>query len=163
MANRPGGPANRARLHRMDNSTQCIFCHIVRGQAEASIVFEDEAIVAFLDAHPVADGHTLVVPRQHAAHLDALDDAGGAAMFAGGRRVALALRSQGAEGVNLHLADGAAAGQTVFHVHLHVIPRRSGDGFGLRIPFGRRPTPDRAALDTLATRLRQAVVETTRA
>lgn len=163
MTNRPGGPANRARLHRMDNSTNCIFCRIVRGEAEASIVFEDEGVVAFLDAHPVAEGHTLVVPRRHAAHLEALEDTSGAAMFSGGRRVAMALRSQGADGVNLHLADGAAAGQTVFHVHLHVIPRRNGDGFGLRIHFGSRPTPDRAVLDSMAARLRQAVAETARA
>jgi diadenosine tetraphosphate (Ap4A) HIT family hydrolase len=144
----------------MDNPTNCIFCRIVRGQAEASIVYEDDTVVAFLDAHPVAEGHTLVVPRRHASDLENLDDLSAAGLLSAGRRIGLGLRSAlGADGVNLHMADGEAAGQTVFHVHLHVIPRRSGDGFGLRIPFGTRPTPDRASLQTVAGRLRQAVGE----
>jgi diadenosine tetraphosphate (Ap4A) HIT family hydrolase len=152
-----GGRAGAA-LRRMDESQNCIFCRIVRGQAEASVIHQDEMVLAFLDAHPVATGHVLVVPRAHASGLAALDEASGAAMFAIGRRIALALRAgQGADGVNLHLADGEAAGQTVFHTHLHVIPRTAGDGFGLRLPHGTRPTPDRAALEATADRLRRSL------
>ncbi len=125
------------------------------------MVYDDDLVVAFLDLHPVAEGHTLVVPKRHASGLAALDPESGARMFAVARRVALALRGGGwqADGVNLHLADGAAAGQSVFHTHLHVIPRAVGDGFGLRIPFGARPAPDRAQLEATAARLRGGLSE----
>ncbi|HET7011194.1 MAG TPA: HIT family protein [Anaerolineales bacterium] len=160
MAFRAAGRVTRARpLLWMDIPTNCIFCRIVRGQAEASMVHEDETVVAFLDSHPVATGHVLVVPRRHASGLEDLDDESGARMFAVARRVALALRHEawGADGVNLHLADGTAAGQSVFHAHLHVIPRHAGDGFGLRMPFGVRPTPNRKALDEIAARVRASM------
>jgi diadenosine tetraphosphate (Ap4A) HIT family hydrolase len=141
------------------NDANCIFCRIVRGQAEASLVYEDDVVVAFLDSHPVAEGHTLVVPRRHAPDLASLDRESGAGLMAAARLIAMALRSgpEAAEGVNLHLADGPAAGQTVFHTHVHVIPRFGGDGFGFRIPFGSRPTPDRRSLEETAARLEQAV------
>ena len=105
----------------MDSLTNCIFCRIVRGQAEASVVYEDDVVVSFLDSHPVAEGHVLVVPRRHAADLAALDAESGARMLAAARRVALALRAPGwgAEGVNLHLADGAA--------HQHGCQSQTGD------------------------------------
>lgn len=143
----------------MDDSKSCIFCRIGRGQAEASVVYDDALVLAFLDVHPVSTGHALVVPKVHASGLAGLDPESGARMFAVGRRLALALRGGegGVDGVNLHLADGEAAGQTVFHAHLHVIPRRVGDGFGLRLPHGPRPTPDRAALEATAERLRRAL------
>ncbi len=141
------------------NDSSCVFCRIVGGQAEASLVYADDVVVAFLDSHPVTEGHVLVVPRRHASDLSALDPDSGTSMFAVARRLALAARSGpgAAPGVNLHLADGAAAGQTVFHAHLHVIPRYSGDGFGFRIPFGGRPSPDRRSLDATAARLKQAL------
>ena len=144
----------------MDDSKSCIFCRIGRGQAEASVVYDDALVTAFLDVHPVSTGHVLVVPKVHASGLAVLDPESGARMFAVGRRLALALRrAGGADGVNLHLADGKAAGQTVFHTHLHVIPRTVGDGFGLRLPHGPRPAPDRAALEATAKRLRGALAE----
>jgi len=144
----------------MDESKSCIFCRIGRGQAEASVVYDDALVTAFLDVHPVSTGHVLVVPKVHASALAVLDPESGARMFAVGRRLALALRGAGgADGVNLHLADGEAAGQTVFHTHLHVIPRTVGDGFGLRLPHSPRPAPDRAALEATAERLRGALAE----
>lgn len=145
----------------MDDSKSCIFCRIARGQAEASVVYDDDLVLAFLDSHPVAEGHCLVVPKRHASGLAALDPDSGARMFSVARRLALAMQSgaRRVEGVNLHLADGAAAGQSVFHCHLHVIPRTLGDGFGLRIPLGSRPTPDRAGLEATAARLRRSLAE----
>jgi len=145
----------------MDDSKTCIFCRIARGQAEASVIYDDDLVVAFLDLHPVAEGHTLVAPKRHASGLAALDPESGARVFAVARRVALALRSGGwhVDGVNLHLADGAAAGQSVFHAHLHVIPRHVGDDFGLRLPLGSRPAPDRAGLEATAARLRRGLAE----
>lgn len=155
----PNGAARPGASSTEMNDANCIFCRIVRGQAEASLVYEDDVVVAFLDSHPVTEGHTLVVPRRHAPDLAALDQDSGAGLMAAARLVALALRTgpQAAQGVNLHLADGAAAGQTVGHTHVHVIPRYAGDGFGFRIPFGGRPTPDRRSLDDTAARLKQAL------
>lgn len=130
----------------------CIFCAIVTRQAPASIVYHDDVCTAFMDIQPVNAGHVLVVPNRHATYLADLDVAAGGQLFGVGQRVAAALRASGVpcEGVNLFLADGAAAGQEVFHVHLHVIPRYAGDGFGFTFPPGYTALPERAALDTLA-------------
>jgi histidine triad (HIT) family protein len=129
----------------------CVFCEIVSGRAEASIVHEDERTVTFLDLQPVATGHMLVAPRRHAPRLAELDPEDGAQLFRVGMQAAAALR---AEGVNLFLADGEVAGQTVAHVHLHVIPRRRGDGLGFRhgADFAARA---RAELDATAAGIRE--------
>lgn len=108
----------------------CIFCAIVAGHAQASLVHEDEVVVVFMDLHPVTPGHLLVVPRQHAAGLEDLDEAVSAHVWSTGRGMARALRRSrlGCEGINLLVCDGEAALQTVFHFHLHVIPRyRQGE------------------------------------
>jgi diadenosine tetraphosphate (Ap4A) HIT family hydrolase len=107
----------------------CIFCEIIIGRAEASRVHEDEICVAFMDIQPVTPGHVLVVPKVHAASLAELPPRTGGRMFQAAQRIASALAGSGVkcEGVNLFLADGEAAGQDVFHVHLHVIPRFNGD------------------------------------
>lgn len=109
----------------------CIFCAIVQGQAEASTVYEDDAVVAFMDLQPVTPGHLLVVPKVHAVGLEDLEETLGTQMWSVAHRLARALRNSGlrCEGVNLFLADGEAAFQEVFHVHLHVFPRFAGDGF----------------------------------
>ncbi|WP_406500529.1 HIT family protein [Streptomyces sp. NBC_01590] len=109
----------------------CIFCAIVRGQADASIVHEDESVVAFMDLRPVNPGHLLVVPRTHAVGLEDLQEDAGVQVWKVAHRLGRALRRSGlrCEGVNLLLADGEAAFQEVFHVHLHVIPRFAGDPF----------------------------------
>ncbi|CRK53422.1 conserved hypothetical protein [Rhodococcus sp. RD6.2] len=141
----------------------CVFCAIVAGTAEASIVHEDEHTLAFMDIRPFTPGHLLVVPKTHASGLADLDPDDGRRVFAVGQRMAAALRSDGgvpaelrdgprADGVNLFLADGAVAGQEVFHVHLHVVPRTQGDGFGLR---GRPVSARRPDLDYLAGSLRR--------
>ena len=132
----------------------CIFCEIVAGRADASAVYEDDGALAFLDLFPINPGHTLVIPKAHAANLAELDGADGERVFAVARRVARALRECGVrcEGVNLFLADGEIAGQEVFHVHMHVIPRYKGDGFGLRIAS--KDMAEREALNEIAERLR---------
>jgi histidine triad (HIT) family protein len=134
----------------------CIFCHIVAGTADASIVATTEHVVAFLDIQPVGEGHALVVPKRHAAALTDVADEEGAEMFHLGRRIADAQRGLGlAEGVNLFLADGEVAGQEVFHAHLHVIARRADDG--MRIALDYPPLPSRADLDATAARIRDAL------
>ena len=138
--------------------SQCIFCRIVAGQAEASRVYRDPLVTAFMDIHPVTTGHLLVVPNAHFPDLASLDAQYAAQMMAAGRRLAAALRFPpvSAEGVNLFLADGDVAGQTVFHCHLHVIPRHAGDGFGFRRPFGAE-TGDRSDLERIASQLRPSL------
>ncbi|MBN1643084.1 MAG: HIT family protein [Anaerolineae bacterium] len=137
----------------------CIFCEIVAGRQPASIVHRDDICSAFMDIQPVNPGHVLVVPNAHASALADLDPAVGAHLFRVAQRVAAAVRVSGVrcQGVNLFLADGAAAGQDVFHVHLHVIPRYRDDGFGFRFgpAYGRRPA--RGDLDQLATQIREAL------
>ncbi|MGQ4597442.1 HIT domain-containing protein [Nocardia sp. R6R-6] len=120
----------------------CVFCRIAAGEAPAAKVYEDDTLCAFLDIRPIARGHTLVIPKRHAAELAELDAELGAQLFRAGHRLALAIRrsSLAADGANLVLNDGAAANQTVPHVHLHVVPRQHRDmlrlakGFLLRRP-----------------------------
>jgi len=140
----------------MPSSSACIFCRIVAGEAEASLVYRDEAVTAFMDAHPVAEGHLLVVPNRHASGLIDLDENDAGRMIAAARRLAAALRRSGlpCEGVNLLLADGVAAGQTVFHCHLHVIPRTSRDGFGFRRPLGVGRDASQQAREAVAEQIR---------
>jgi histidine triad (HIT) family protein len=134
----------------------CVFCEIVAGDAPASVVHEDERTMTFLDHRPITPGHLLVVPRAHAGYLAELEPEDGAQLFRVGMLGAAALRASSlrCEGVNFHLADGVVAGQEVFHVHLHVIPRYAGDGFGLRFPADYRVRV-RAELDEAAERVRE--------
>ena len=136
----------------------CIFCAIVAGRAPASVVHADERCTAFMDIQPVNAGHVLVVPNRHAVFLADLDPEDGARMFRVAQRIAGALRVSGlrCEAVNLFLADGEAAGQDVFHVHLHVIPRYLGDGFGLRFSPTYGTRPPRAELDRIARQIGDA-------
>ena len=140
--------------------SDCIFCRIVNGTEAASVVYSDDVVLSFLDITPVNLGHLLVIPKVHVAQLSELDPEVGGRMFKVAMRVAGALRRSGVkcEGVNLFLADGEAAFQEVFHVHLHVIPRFSGDGFGLNLgpKYGTRPS--RKELDEVAERIKAAML-----
>jgi histidine triad (HIT) family protein len=112
-----------------------------------------------MDIRPVNPGHLLVVPRAHAAHLADLDAEVGGRLFQVGMKLAAAVRRCGVacEGVNLFLADGEAAGQEVPHVHLHIVPRFRGDGFGFRFGPSYFHMPDRATLEEVAGAIRQAL------
>ncbi len=131
----------------------CIFCSIVGGRAEAAVVHEDESVMAFMDLQPVTPGHLLVVPKAHATGLEDLDEIVGARVWTVAHRLARALRRSGlrCDGVNLFLADGEAAFQEVFHVHLHVFPRFADDGFRID---ARWRTRDRHELDRTAAAVR---------
>jgi histidine triad (HIT) family protein len=134
----------------------CDFCRIVAGTAPASIAYADSTVVAFLDINPMTPGHLLVVPRVHAEGLAELDAETGAHVWRVGQRLSAALRRSPirTDGVNFFLADGAAAGQEVWHVHLHVIPRWKGDGIKIGYKAGR---PSRADLDVNAADLQTAL------
>ena len=137
----------------------CAFCDIVRGQAPASMVYADERCIAFMDIQPVLTGHLLVIPRVHVASLEDLDPDMGAHLFRVGMKLAAAMRRSAlhCEGINFFLADGEAAGQDVFHVHLHILPRFHGDNFGFRFPPGYWDRPSRDTLDALAAQIREAL------
>ena len=137
----------------------CIFCQIVEGTAESSIVYKDRLVTAFMDIQPINPGHLLVVPNAHAAYLSELVPETGAQMFKVAQFLAQAIRDSSihCEGINLFLADGEAAMQEVFHVHLHVIPRNSGDGFGVTFPQRYFSRPSRAELDTAAELIKNAI------
>lgn len=139
--------------------SSCEFCEIVAGRSPASVVYRDQDCIAFMDLRPVTAGHLLVVPVEHATHLADLDPAEGQALFALAQRLAAAIRHSDLKphGINLHLADGEAAGQEIFHVHLHVIPRYRGDGFGLRLPAGYGPQAERERLNRDAATITQAL------
>jgi diadenosine tetraphosphate (Ap4A) HIT family hydrolase len=135
----------------------CLFCEIVAGRAPASVVYQDQRVLAFLDIRPVTPGHTLIVPKRHADGLADLDDEDGAQAFRVARRLAGALRASGlrCEGVNLFVADGAAAMQEIFHFHLHVFPRYRGDSFRVTADWSQHPT--RSELDNLAATIGNAM------
>jgi diadenosine tetraphosphate (Ap4A) HIT family hydrolase len=139
--------------------SDCIFCDIIAGKAPASFVYRDDRVSAFMDIRPVNPGHVLVIPNTHAAYLAELDPEDGAQMFRVGQQLAAAARTAGVrcEGVNLLLADGAPAGQEIFHVHLHVIPRWRGDGSGFRFGTRTENFPSREELDALAKTIKERI------
>jgi len=134
----------------------CIFCRVVGGTIPASIIHRDDDIIAFMDIGPVNPGHLLVVPTAHAASLAELQPGDGAKMFTVAQQLAAAVRRSGlrCEGINLFLADGAAAGQEVFHVHLHLVPRFRGDAVRFSWP---RTQPSRDDLNAHARAIRSAL------
>jgi histidine triad (HIT) family protein len=137
----------------------CIFCQILSGDAEASVVYKDELVTAFMDTKPLVRGHLLIIPNEHLSSLAELEEPFGSRMFIVARQLAKAIQQSRlrAEGVNFFLADGAAAGQTVFHSHLHVIPRFTGDGFKIRFPVGYGHRPARKDLNEIAAMLQKVM------
>ena len=108
---------------------ECAFCQVVRGELPSYVVSEDADTVAFLDLRPAARGHTLVVPRVHLEHLWDADAASAAAVMRTAHEVAALLRSRlRPDGLTLRQNTGAASGQVVPHLHLHLVPRWHGDG-----------------------------------
>jgi histidine triad (HIT) family protein len=146
------------------NMADCVFCKIVQGDAPASLVYEDSRCVSFMDLHPVNPGHLLLIPKRHSTDLSEMDPAEVGPLFLAARGLVQALRESGlrCEGVNLHLADGEAAGQEVFHVHLHIIPRFAGDGFGFRFGPNYAHLPNRRELDDHAQQIRAALISSSR-
>jgi histidine triad (HIT) family protein len=116
----------------------CIFCKIVAGELPAQRIDEDERTIAFMDISPATRGHALVIPREHARNLLEISEQDLAATIMGAQRVARRLSERlGADGVNLINSCGSAAWQTVFHFHIHVIPRYEDDP--LRLPWTPAP------------------------
>ena len=117
----------------MPAEADCLFCGIVAGEMSATIIDADELTVSFMDINPVTRGHALVVPRNHARDLHDIDAEDLAAVTRAAHRLAgRACDALGADGINLLNFSGRAAWQTVFHFHLHVIPRYEDDPLRLQ-------------------------------
>ena len=124
----------------MPHDPDCIFCKIVSVKLPAAVVYENESVVAFLDINPLADGHTLVIPREHYALITDMPADTSARLLASVPMLGRALIAvTGAEGFNVLVNQGETAGQVVAHVHCHLIPRRPGDGLGYRWNAGKYP------------------------
>jgi len=135
-------------------SPECIFCKIVRGEAPAHRVYEDADTLVFMDLFPVTDGHTLVITKAHWVDVFATSEDGLAAVARTAHRAAQALRRVlNPDGLMVFQLNGQAAGQTVFHYHLHLMPRAPGEPLQLHT----RVPGDPARLQDLATRLAAAL------
>lgn len=132
--------------------SECVFCRIVAGQIPSTRVYEDELVLAFMDIGQVNPGHVLVALKPHAENLYALDDAQAAAVARASARVARAIRAAfEPAGLSVYQANGAAAGQTVFHYHVHLVPRHDGDRMAFTWPVN---NPPRDQLEAHAARIR---------
>ncbi|HEX6206999.1 MAG TPA: HIT family protein [Actinomycetota bacterium] len=130
----------------------CVFCRIVSRDAPSLTIYEDEATMAFMDINPATDGHCLVIPKRHAPDVWTLPEEDGVAVWRSVRRLAAAVRDAlRADGLNILQSNGRAALQTVFHYHVHVIPRYVGDG--IHVPLMRAPG-DRSRLGEYADLIR---------
>jgi histidine triad (HIT) family protein len=128
----------------------CLFCRIVAGELPSTRVLEDDRVIGILDIFPATRGHALVLPRAHAADIHEVDEADLAACASAAKHLAgLAVSRLGADGVTVMQSNGAAAWQTVFHYHVHVIPRYDGDP--LELPWTPGGTPlDPETLDSIS-------------
>lgn len=135
--------------------SDCIFCRIVARQIPATVVHEDEHTLAFMDLGQVNPGHVLVAVKKHAENLYALDDAQAGAVLRAAAQVARAIRDAFApQGLSVYQANGKAAGQTVFHYHVHLVPRHDGDGMALSWPV---KNPPREQLEAHAAKIRASL------
>ena len=140
----------------------CIFCRIVAGKIPAVKIYEDDLVFAFLDIGPINFGHALVIPKEHHESVSTVPEATAGRMMRVGSRIGIALkRALNYDGYNLHLADGAAAGQVVMHAHLHVVPRGVEDGFHwnwrqLKYPDGKLAETAAVIAEKLAADLSQS-------
>ena len=141
--------------------SDCVFCKIISGEFKSSRIYEDDALIAFMDIQPVNKGHLLIIPKKHVELIADLDNDTSARMIMLANRINNALRKSDVklEGINYFLADGESAGQEVFHTHLHLIPRFKGDGFGFIFPEGYRvDLPEREELNLIAEKVKKALV-----
>ena len=135
----------------------CIFCKIAKGELPYSSVYEDKDFLAFMDIKPINKGHVLVVPKKHFELVSEMNKTDVSKMIVVAKKINSAIRKSGIKctGINFFLADGETAGQEVPHVHLHVIPRFLGDGFGFKFPDNYSNKPPREELEHLAKEIKK--------
>jgi len=136
----------------MSADPDCIFCKIIGGEIPSFKIYENDDSFAFMDINPASEGHTLVIPKEHAADLHSVSDEAIAATVKTAKKVAAAVdKTLNPEGLNLVQANGPAAAQSVMHFHVHVLPRTNGDE--LKLNWGLEPG-DMDAIGELAERIR---------
>jgi histidine triad (HIT) family protein len=136
----------------------CTFCDLIHGAGEVSICYEDSDSIAFMDVQPVNAGHVLVVPRRHYEKFEEVPPELAMHLFRVATRLVPAVKKVAdAEGMNLVVNSGSAAGQDEPHYHVHIIPRKTGDGFEVPLPFAGSDMPDRTLLDATAVRIMTAL------
>ena len=129
----------------------CIFCKIIAGEIPSTAVYEDDDCKAILDVNPAARGHVIIIPKKHAANIFEIEDEDAAKLFPVAKRIATALKkTYDCDGVNILQNNGEAAGQTVFHLHVHVVPRFHDDD--VKMTWKPGETPD---LDAVANEIRK--------
>jgi histidine triad (HIT) family protein len=139
----------------VSSDADCIFCKIIAGAIPCFRLYEDAHTLAFMDINPANEGHALVIPKEHARDLHEVSDEAAARTVATAKKIAGAVRATlDPDGINLVQANGPGAAQSVFHFHVHVLPRRSGDE--LKINWGLEPG-DMDAIGKLAERIRQNI------
>ncbi len=133
----------------------CIFCKIVKGEIPSEKVYEDEHTLAFLDIKPVNIGHTLIIPKEHFKNIYETPEEIACKLIRAAKKISMAVKKElKADGINVTMNNDSAAGQVIFHTHVHVIPRLSSDGFG---PWhGRRDYADGEAKE-VAKKISQAL------
>ena len=136
----------------MTADAECLFCKIIAGEIPCFKLFENDETLAFMDINPANEGHALVIPKEHSRDVYTVSDAAIAATVATAKKIAAAIdKTLNPDGLNLLQCNGPAAAQSVFHFHMHVLPRRKGDE--LKLNWGLRPG-DMDAIGALAERIR---------
>jgi histidine triad (HIT) family protein len=131
----------------------CVFCRIARGNAYASRIYEDKDVMAFLDARPVNEGHTLVISKKHYENVFEIPDEQLANVFKVAKKVAAAvMKSEKSEGIRILQNNGEAANQVIFHFHVHVIPEYEGQD-----RYRPRGTPEQDELERVAAKIRRFI------
>ena len=136
----------------MDN---CIFCKIVKGDIPSSVVYEDDSFKAIMDISPASKGHVIIIAKEHAANIFELSDDMACKVFLVAKKIAKAVEMElGCDGVNILQNNGEVAGQTVFHFHMHVIPRYKDDSINIKWPQQETNISDISELaDKIASRI----------
>jgi len=134
----------------------CIFCKITNRELESSIVYEDDIAIAFMDIQPVNPGHTLVIPKKHFVTMDDCDDETAKHLISVVKKLNMQVaKAAGAKGIFNAVMNGEEAGQEVFHLHFHIIPRYNNDGFGFYFRDGYEDKlPARSELNEMAEKIK---------
>lgn len=134
----------------------CLFCRIINKELQSSIVYEDDIAIAFMDTQPVNEGHTLVVPKKHFVTLEDCDEETAKHLMAVTKKLnSSVLKAAKCEGVLNLIANGKEAGQEIYHLHIHIIPRFKNDGFGFKFNDEYFVKKERKALDETASRIKR--------
>jgi histidine triad (HIT) family protein len=140
-------------------SSNCVFCKIVKGEIKPHTVFEDEKTLAFLDANPLAKGHTVIIPKTHVSKLEKLDENTTEAFFRTiHKMIAPIQEAVGAQATTIGINNGKESGQEIPHVHAHIVPRFKGDkGGSVHSIMGRRPKISQEEMQKIAENIRDIV------